>query len=67
MTTPIYRIVTMYRIASKNTITGDTERGDFSMTLKEAEASIESLKKDDGTLVHWIESEECKIPFKWFS
>jgi len=48
----------MYRIAWKNIKTGYTDHGDFSMSLKEAEASIESLKKIHGNLIHWIESED---------
>lgn len=67
MTSPICRIVTMYRIAWKNTITGYTDHGDFSMTLKEAEASIENLKKVHGMLIHWIESEDCELTFERFS
>ena len=58
----------MYRIAWKNIITGYTDHGDFSMTLKEAEASIETLKKSmGGTLIHWIESEDREITFEGFS
>ena len=64
MTSPICRIVTMYRIAWKNIKTGYTDHGDFSMSLKEAGSSIESLKKVHRGIIYWIESEDCEITFE---
>ena len=64
MSSPLCRIVTMYRIAWRNTKTGYTGHGEFCLDLKEAEASILELKKKKG-FEHWIESEDMDASLSW--
>lgn len=64
MSSPICRIVTMYRIAWKNIKTGYTGHGEFCLTLKEAEESLLELKNRVG-FDHWIESEDMDSTHSW--
>ena len=57
MSSPIYRIVTMYRIAWKNLKTGFIDYGDFIVSKKEVESSLKVLEKKVD-YEHWIEVED---------
>lgn len=64
MSSPISRIVTMYRIAWKNIKTGSTGHGEFVLSLKEAEASLLELKKNKD-FKYSIESEDMDSNSSW--
>ena len=64
MSSPISRIVTMYRIAWKNMKTGSTGHGEYVLSLKEAEATLLELKKN-ADIHHWIESEDMDSNSSW--
>ena len=64
MSSPICRIVTMYRIAWKNLKTGYIGHGEFILTLQEAQENLIELKNRIG-FDHWIESEDMDSIHSW--
>ena len=65
MSSPISRIVTMYRLAWKNVLTDYIDYDEFSMSLPEIEAFLGYMNKIQSKIfIYWIESEDFELTFE---
>jgi hypothetical protein len=65
MSSPMSRIVTMYRLAWKNVLTDYIDYDEFSMSLDEMEAFLSYMNKIQSKIfIYWIESEDFELTFE---